>query len=98
MCGDEIAGEIIIKKNIEPRKCATMSITLKNPSFTDRGIGTAAEKLAVRYVFEELDIPLLYADTLRSNIRSSHVLEKAGFNLIREDKDYRYYRADREMP
>ena len=96
MYEDEIAGEIIIK-SIEPRKCATMSITLKNPGFTDRGIGTAAEKLAVRYVFEELDIPLLYADTLRSNTRSAHVPEKAGFILIREDKDYRYYRADREM-
>ena len=36
---------------------------------------TAAERLAVRYVFDELDIPLLYTDALRIDIRSRHVLE-----------------------
>lgn len=58
---DEIVGEIIIK-NIEQQKSATMSIVLKNTKYKDRGIGTQAERLAVQYVFEELDmwmVPLL---------------------------------------
>ena len=95
MCGDEIVGEIIIK-NIEPHKCATMGITLKNARYKDRGIGTAAEKLAIRFVFDELDIPTLYADTIQTNTRSQHVLEKLGFVFIREDQDFKYYRIDRE--
>lgn len=94
MLNDEIAGEIIIK-NIEPGVCATMGIALKNAKYKDRGIGTLAERLAVEYVFYVLDIPTLYADTIKSNLRSQHVLEKIGFTLIREDKDFRYYRIDR---
>ena len=43
----------------------------------------------------ELDIPTLFADTVRTNVRSQHVLEKAGFTLIREDPDFLYYRIDR---
>ena len=73
-----------------------MGIALKNSRYKDHGIGTLAEKLVIRYVFDELDIPTLYADSIKSNLRSRHVLEKAGFNFIREDKDFMYYRIDRE--
>ena len=95
LCGDEIAGEIIIK-NIEEHRCATMGITLKNAAYKDRGIGTAAERLAIRFVFDQLDIPTLYADTVQANTRSQHVLEKLGFAFMREDQDFKYYRIDRE--
>ena len=94
LCGDEIVGEIILK-DIEPGVCAAMGIALKNAGYKDRGIGTRAERLAVRYVFDVLDIPTLYADTIRSNQRSRHVLEKVGFVPVREDQDYKYYRIDR---
>ena len=95
MCDDEIVGEILIK-NIEQNISATMSITLKNAQYKDHGIGTQAERLAIQYVFDELDIPTLYADTIQTNVRSQHVLEKAGFTYIREDQDHKYYRIDRE--
>ena len=91
----EIVGEIVLK-NIKPHKSATFGITLKNQSYKDRGIGTQAERLLIRYVFNELDIPTLYADTVRSNTRSQHVLEKLGFRLIREDDSFFYYRLDRD--
>ncbi len=91
---DEIVGEILIK-NIEPHKCATMSIVLKNAKYKDHGIGTLAEQLAVQYVFNDLNIPTLYADTTRTNSRSQHVLEKVGFMLIRKDENFNYYRIDR---
>ena len=92
--GDEIAGEIVLK-DIRDNRCATMSIALKNAKYKDRGIGTEAERLAVRFVFRDLDIPVLYADTVQTNTRSQHVLEKAGFSCIREDSDFKYYRIDR---
>lgn len=40
-------------------------------------------------------IPVLYADTIRTNLRSQHVLEKVGFALVREDEDFKYYRIER---
>ena len=95
LLGDEIVGEIVIK-NIEPHRCATFGIALKNQSFKDRGIGTQAEKLLIRYVFDEMDIPTLYADTIRSNTRSQHILEKFGFLRTGEDENFLYYQLDRD--
>ena len=89
MLGDEIVGEIVLK-NIEDRKCATMGLCLKGAAYKDRGIGTQAERLAVQYVFYELDIPTLYADSIRPNTRSQHVLEKVGFTLTGEDEKFKY--------
>lgn len=94
MAGEELAGELIIK-NIEPGKCATLGIALRNAKYKDRGIGTRAERLAVDYVFRELDIPVLYADTVRTNTRSRHVLEKVGFRFLREEGEFRYYCIER---
>lgn len=95
MTGDEIAGEIIVK-NIEPQKSAELSITLKNPGFKDRGIGTRALAEAVRFVFQEMDIPVVFADVLKTNGRSRHVLEKTGFKVMKEEGDFVYYRIERD--
>ena len=90
MNGDEMVGELIIK-NIVEKQSATMSIAMKNAKYKDKGYGTEAERLAIEYVFNELDIPVLYADTILSNTRSRHVLEKIGFEFIKEEGDFRYY-------
>lgn len=94
MYDGEIVGEIVIK-NIVEHQCATMGIAMKNTKYKDRGFGTKAEQLAVQYVFNELNIPVLYADSILSNTRSQHVLEKVGFRFIKEEGDFRYYRIDR---
>ena len=94
LCGREMVGELIIK-NIEPGKCAAMGLAMRSAKYKDRGFGTRAEQLAIRYVFDELDIPVLYADALITNTRSQHVLEKVGFRLIREDGNFRYYCVER---
>ena len=91
---EEMVGELIIK-NIVPRQCATMGLALKNATYKDRGFGTRAEQLAVQFVFRELDIPVLYADSILSNTRSQHVLEKVGFRLTHTDGHFKYYRIDR---
>lgn len=90
MLNDEIIGEIIIK-NIEEQKSATLGIAMKNTKYKDRGFGTKAEELAIKYVFNELNIPILYADSILSNKRSQHVLEKVGFKFIKEEGDFKYY-------
>ncbi len=95
MCDDEMVGELIIK-NIEEGKCATLGLAMKNVQYKDKGYGTKAERLAIEYVFHELDIPTLYADSIKSNTRSQHVMEKVGFKFISEDENFKYYRIDRE--
>ena len=91
---DEMVGEVVIK-NIEEQQCATLGIAMKNAQYKDRGFGTKAEQLAIQYVFHELDIPVLYADSILSNTRSQHVLEKVGFAFIKEEGDFKYYRMER---
>ncbi len=91
----EIVGEIVIK-SIEPKTSASFGIALKNAQYKDRGIGTQAERLAIRCIFDELDIPTILADTVRSNTRSRHILEKLGFMQIHEDENFLYYRLDRK--
>ena len=95
MVGAEMAGEVIIK-NIEPGKCATLGICMKNDQYKNRGIGTQAERLAIDYVFRELDIPVLYADTILTNERSQRVLEKVGFRYLRTEGDFKYYQIHRD--
>jgi len=94
MFNEEMVGEIVIK-NIVEHQCATMGLAMKNTNYKDRGFGTKAEQLAIQYVFHELDIPVLYADSILSNTRSQHVLEKVGFKLIKEDGDFKFYRIER---
>ena len=94
MHGEEMIGELKLY-NIQPRTCATLGITMKQRHFKDRGFGTKAELLAVQYVFKELDIPVLYADSIVTNTRSQHVLEKVGFRLIREDETRKHYKIER---
>ena len=95
MYENEMAGELVIK-NIEPNKFATLGICMKNENYKNKGYGTQAERLAIQYVFNELDIPLLFADSLLSNTRSQHVLEKVGFALIKTDDLFKYYQIQRE--
>lgn len=90
MCDGEMAGELILK-DIEPRRHATLSICMKNAHYKGLGIGTRAERLAAEYVFNELEIPELRADALRTNVRSRHVLEKAGFVETGRDETFVYY-------
>ncbi len=92
--GDELVGELKLY-NIQPHRSATLGITMKNRKYKDKGFGTQAERLAIQYVFEELDIPVLYAVSVLTNTRSQHVLEKVGFQFIRQDEQRKYYQITR---
>lgn len=94
MLENDIVGELKIY-DIEACESATLGITMKNKNYKDRGFGTRAEQLAIEYVFYELDIPMLYADSVLTNTRSQHVLEKVGFRFIYEDEQRKHYKITR---
>lgn len=97
MCNQEPIGELIFK-NIDPfQQCCTMGIHLQNGSVKNKGYGTQAEILALQYAFCELNMNVVYADTIHKNKRSQHVLEKVGFQEMNRDDQFVYYRCDKEL-
>lgn len=88
-------GEVVLKKIDQEQKCCTMGISLVNDRYKNRGIGTEAEKLTLRYAFEQMDMETVFADALITNLRSRHVLKKVGFREIRQDAEFVYYRCDK---
>ena len=91
----KIVGEIKLKDiDFEKRECS-MGIHLQNDSVKGKGYGTQAERLILRYAFEELGMDTVKADAALKNTRSQHVLEKVGFRYTHEDETFKYYRCDR---
>lgn len=89
-------GEIQLKQIDRERKECTLSIHMQNDAVKGRGYGTCAEKLAVQYAFDILGMDTVNADTVVKNTRSQHVLEKAGFQYIKEENGFRYYQYRRK--
>lgn len=87
-------GELQLKRINHERNDCTLSIHMQNDAVKNRGFGTEAEKLAVRYAFDVLGLDAVNADAVLKNTRSQHVLEKAGFVFTREDEMFRYYRIE----
>ena len=91
---DKPIGEILFKRIDPVARAAVFSIHLQNDSVKGKGYGTCAEKLAINYAFSELKLNVIYADVIKKNQRSSHVLEKVGFQLIKEDDQFMYYKIE----
>lgn len=87
-------GELQLKRINRERGDCTLSIHMQNDKVKNRGFGTEAEKLAIRYAFDVLKLDAVNADAILKNTRSQHVLEKAGFTFCREDETFRYYRTE----
>lgn len=88
-------GEIQLKQIDRERRECTLSIHMQNSACKGRGYGTCAEQLALQYAFEVLDMAAVNADVIAKNKRSQHVLEKVGFQLIKEENGFKYYRCER---
>lgn len=88
-------GEIQLKRIDRARRECTLSIHMQSGAYKGRGYGTCAERLALRYAFETLDMTAVNADVLVRNTRSQHVLEKVGFRLVKEENGFKYYRCER---
>ena len=91
----EVIGELALKHiDFEKKECE-LSIHLQNDSVKNKGYGSAAERLALAYAFENLGMESVLADSVLKNTRSQHVLEKVGFVLIGVDDTFKYYRCDK---
>lgn len=84
-------GEVQLKHIDVEQKCGTLSIHFSSDIYKNRGWGTEAEQLIIKYAFEELGLNTIYADVVHRNTRSQHVLEKNGFLHIYDDEVLRYY-------
>lgn len=96
LADDKVVGEIYLKHiDFENKECE-MSIHMQNDTVKNKGYGTQAEKLMVQYAFEKLNMDTVFADSVLKNTRSQHVLEKVGFQFVRQDETFKYYRYDRK--
>ena len=97
MKGGQPVGEVKLWGiDREKREC-NLGIHMRNDSVKGKGYGTRAEQLALEYAFDMLGMEAVNADAVLKNTRSQHVLEKAGFRLIRRDETYKYYRCERKL-
>ena len=88
-------GELQLKQiDYESKECV-LSIHLQNDAVKGHGYGTCAEQLALQYAFDVLGMVAVNADTVIKNTRSLHVLEKVGFQYIKEENGFKYYRIVR---
>lgn len=89
-------GEICLKHIKYDKKEGELSIHLQNDTVKNKGYGTEAERLLLCYAFEELNLDTVLADSVLKNTRSQHVLEKVGFDFVREEGIFKYYQFTRE--
>ena len=95
MVDGKIVGECKLKYiDFDKRECSA-GIHLLDDSVKEKGYGTEAERLLLRYAFEELDLIAVNADAVLKNTRSQHVMGKVGFQYVREDETFKYYRCER---
>lgn len=85
-------GELQLKQIDYKMKECTLSIHLQNDTVKGHGYGTCAERLALQYAFQVLGMAAVNADTVIKNTKSQHVLEKIGFQYIKEENGFKYYR------
>ena len=97
MLNDIPIGEVILKKIDRNEKHCTLGISLRSDDVKNKGYGTQAEILTLRYAFNEMGMETVYADSIRKNTRSQHVLVKAGFCETHRDEDFVYYRCDKDQ-
>ena len=96
MLGGSPIGEIALKHIDPERSTCELSVHLQNDAVKNRGYGTQAERLAVRYAFSELGIRTVLADAVLKNARSQHVLEKVGFVKTGQDDTFYCYELTSE--
>lgn len=64
---------------------ATLRITIGNPDFLGRGLGSEAVSLLVRYGCERMSLKRILLNVLATNARAIRTYEKAGFQRQGEE-------------
>lgn len=89
-----IIGECKLKDIDYENHTCRMGIHLQNDAVKEKGYGTRAEQLMLRYAFDQMGMRTVFADAVLGNTRSRHVLEKVGFCQTGQDETFAYYRCD----
>ena len=95
MLDNRVIGDVYLKHIDYFAGTCEMGIHMINDDYKGKGYGTQAERLMLEHAFQTLNMNTVYADTLVTNQRSQHVLEKAGFRSIRRDDCNYYYECRR---
>lgn len=62
-------------------QCGKMAIGIGNPDFRNKGYGTDALRLILRYGFQELNLHRIGLDVISYNERAIHAYKKVGFRV-----------------
>ena len=90
-----VIGDIYLKHFNPDEKSCEFGIYLINDDYKGKGYGTQAERLMLEYVFQNMEVDVVFADTKPENHRGRHVLEKAGFRVIDIDEERIYLECRR---
>lgn len=81
-------GSVYIRDIDRTHRKGEYGIFIGEDTARDRGIGTAAARLMIRYAFEELGLHRVFLRVFADNMRAIRSYEKAGFDreaYLRED-------------
>ncbi len=96
LLGEEVIGEIQLKRLDMNQKVGTLSIQLSHDDVKGKGYGTEAEQLIINHGFQTLGLRKILADTVPQNNRSKHILKKLGFRHTHDDDKLNYFELRRE--
>ncbi|MDC7279882.1 GNAT family N-acetyltransferase [Butyrivibrio fibrisolvens] len=96
MLEDKPIGEVQLKQIDFDNKECELSIHMQNDDFKCKGYGTEAERQAIQYAFDELGLEKVNADIIVKNTRSQHILDKLGFEFIKQEGDFKYYHLEKK--
>lgn len=66
---------------------AEIGIKICDFTYQEKGFGTKAIKMLIKYLFLQQDVDKIILDTNLKNVRAQHVYEKMGFNKVRVNQD-----------
>ena len=96
MLNNNVIGDVYLKHFNPVQKSCEIGIHLANDKYKGNNYGTKAIQLILVHAFENMDIDVIYADTLIKNQRSRRALEKAGFIVSNTDAESIYLECQKE--
>lgn len=79
--GDRLVGSCQLHSIHPVHRSADLQIRIGARDAQDRGVGTAALRLLLRYAFEELGLHRVQLHVFATNVRARHVYERVGFRV-----------------
>lgn len=79
---DAIVGTLSLKRIDHAAQKCEIGLMMMNDACKNQGFGTAAMRLAMQMAQTEYGMKSIWADTMGSNTRMQHILEKLGFQLV----------------